>query len=309
MAQRNPTSTRRKRFALLLAIGAPLALGLFVFWTLHHPTPRVIAPVAIDRNSLLPHVYSGPCINCHRIIEIGPAAINAGNMGSFRLTPIERQLLLAGQRVDVPGISQKLRIPAITRTHILPHDYVGVCSNCHVMLDVHPSREFMYYAMKSARQPLLGRGALAEDTARGGAIWDATRSQSRREWGFVTLIALVISALAMIVRRVELARAGEGSAERRRRRFASACLTIHEWSAAAFCAAAAPHWYYSDRGNNFLHVGLVVLGGLLVGGALLHHQVVSEGKPASPLLLLGQRFLFVVFVGLLVVGHLFVDFM
>lgn len=301
--QRN-AATRRKARAFLAALAAPAALFAFVLWTLHHPNPRVIAPVALDRNSFLPHHYAGPCLNCHRIKEIGPVAINAGNMASFPLSPIERQLVLAGQRVDVPDLTQKIRIPAITRVQNLPHAYVGVCSNCHVELDVHPSPEFMNQAMRNAWQPLLGQGTDPAHTARGGAIWDETRARNRIVYGFVALATLLIAAAALVARRVEAHRWRADAA--RQRRVVAVCLAIHGWSAMMFCVAATLHWYYSDRGNNFLHLALVLLSGLAAGGIVLRHRLFSEdGASNSRILLHVHRFTFAAFVGLLVLGHLF----
>jgi hypothetical protein len=48
---------------------------------------------------LLPHATRGR-LNCHRINEIGPVPINAGNMDTLPLSAVERQLVLAGQRAD-----------------------------------------------------------------------------------------------------------------------------------------------------------------------------------------------------------------
>ena len=50
---------------LLLVV--PIAAGLVYIYDLHKPTPRIKTAVVINRNSLLPHRFSGPCLNCHRI--------------------------------------------------------------------------------------------------------------------------------------------------------------------------------------------------------------------------------------------------
>lgn len=298
---------RRKALALLLAIASPAALCVAVLWVLHHPNPRVIAPVAIDRNSLLPHHYAGPCMNCHRINEIGPVSINANNMNAFALSPMERQLLRAGQRVDVPGLSQKLRIPAITRTQNLPHSYVGVCCNCHVVLDVHPTPEFMNEALRMARVPLSIKASDAVLTARGGAVWDATRERNRRGWGYVALFTLVTAVAAAAVRRAQFARAGHAPSDSKEHGNAM-CLTIHGWAAATFCVAAMFHWYYSDRGNNLLHLALVLLSAISAVGVLLRHRLFTDTASGSRILWHVKRSAVVLFIGLLVFGHLFSGF-
>lgn len=299
MAPPNANATPRKAAALAMAILPLFAVGALTLWKLHHPTPTVRAPVAIDRNALLPHRYAGPCLNCHRIVEVGPVAINAGNMQKFRLSPVERQLLLAGQRVDPPDLSQKLSIPAITRTDGLPHPYVGVCCNCHVVLDVHPSPEFMKEAMRRANQPLAGLNLSAELTARGGSVLDESRARYRRGWGYAALPLLVLSVVFIVLR----IRARKAGAPQR-----DPWLGLHEAAAAAFCAAALLHWSYSDRGNNFLHLALVSLAWLAAGGAFLRYRLARRPAGAPSSISKIQRLSLLALVVLLAVGHFFSDF-
>jgi hypothetical protein len=172
----------------------------------------------------------------------------------------------------------------------------------------------MNEAMRNARQPLSGQGMDSALTARGGAIWDATRARSRRSWGYVALVTLVAAVAAMVVRRRELGRArtrdkpSDADDGQRGRGAAALSLTIHGWSAAAFCAATTCHWYYSDRGNNLLHLALVLLSGLSAGGVLLRHRLFGDNASGSRVLWHAKRVAFVVFVGLLAVGHLFANF-
>jgi len=300
MASPNGKAEQRKATWLLVLMLLPaLAFGAFVLWTLHHPNPTVRAPVPIDRNSLLPHLYPGACINCHRIEERGPVAIDAGNMNRHALTPLDRRLILAGQRVEVLPISQRVGVPAITRTDGLPHSYIGVCSNCHVVLDVHPSPEFMQQAMRRASKPLITLSPA--EVAHGGSTLDDARSRRRRLWGYAALPLLLLTVAFVVVR--ALARARPGLQRR-----ASRTLVLHEISAAAFCTAALVHWYYSDRGNNFLHLSLVTLSWLVAGGLLMGYRAKLVRRDVNAAFRRAQWLAFGVFVVLLLLGHFFGEF-
>ncbi len=305
MAWPNATPKQQRLGALALATVPLMCAGAFVLWVLHHPNPKARAPVPIDRNSLLPHRYPGPCINCHRINEIGPVSLNAGNMSGFQLTVGDRRLLLAGQRVDVPTLSQKLRIPAITRTDGLPHPYVGVCSNCHVVLDVHPSPEFMRQAMLKATQPLSGSNLSPALTARGGAVWDARREGYRRALGYAAVPFLLLATFFIAMRRFAAKEESEG---KEASPTSAAWLLAHELSAIAFCVATFVHWHYSERGNNLLHVALLMTLGLTASGVFLMYRQGRRRKSKRSLLLTVQRVGLVLLVVLILVGHFLADF-
>lgn len=298
---RKPFIPKRNLAAIVLMAAPTLALAIGAFWLLHTPKPGVKTPVAINRNSLLPHRYAGPCLNCHRIADIGPVALNRDNMRAYSLTALEQRLLLAGQRVEVPTTSQQLRIPAITRVDTLPHPYVGVCSNCHVILDVHPSRAFMEASMRRARQRLSGLDLAPAGIARAGVEPDPARSRYRITWGYVALPLLVLASVYIVLRRFA------GDSEEDQERLAP-WLAVHQWAAAAFAAAAAMHWYYSDRGNNFLHLAYVAVVWLLVGGLMLRFRRSRPDLAGSRTLLVAQRAVFVVFIVLLGVGHFLAAF-
>jgi hypothetical protein len=304
MAKARATAKWQKAGALALAVLPLAATSAVVLWYLHHPNPKVLAPVVIDRMSLLPHQYAGPCINCHRIQEGTPVALSSANMSSFRLTPVDRQLLTAGQEVQVPDLSRKLRIPAITRTDGLPHPYVGVCSNCHVVLDVHPSPAFMKEAMRRAGRPLAGLNLPAAATARGGAFLDIRRAGYRRALGYAALplmlATIVFVAMQAFVRAGAKSDAPGGAQSR--------WLRIHEWFGGAFCVATALHWYFSDRGNNFLHLALVSLSCLAAGGLLLRLRGSKPADEGGGLLLFAQRVALVALVVFVLVGHFFSAF-
>jgi hypothetical protein len=295
--------TRRNLLLMLVAIPMVIAMMLGVR-RLHSPHPRVKAPALIDRNSLLPHLYAGPCINCHRINEVGPIPMNSSNMDVFRLTPLKRRLLLAGQRVDAPTLSQKIRVPAITRTDILPHSFVGVCSNCHVILDLRPSPAFMREAMRRASQPLFSQEVPASAIARAGTYHDVQGERRRRAWGYVAL-PLCLAALVFIVRRV-WARARGG--EQRHDPHDALWLTVHEWCAAGFVVAATLHGYYSDRGNNYLHLAFVSLACLIMGGLVLRFRLAAGDIRTNAIVLYVQRLMALGLVTLVMVGHFFATF-
>lgn len=295
-------------FAQRLLVGSllvpPLGGAGYLFWSLHDLHPRVKTPVAIDRNSLLPHAYSGPCMNCHRIVEVGPVEMNRDNMQSFDLSPRDRRLVIAGQRVVVPTLAQKLRVPAITRTDPLPHPYVGVCSNCHVILDVKPSPEAVRAALRLAYQPLVGLSLDPEQIARGGTTRDFERAGWRRIWGYVAAGAFTLGAVYLLQRLlVRIAPTTfDGMFEVKR------WLLVHECAFSVFCLAVCVHWYYSDKGNNLLHIALLLVLWLGAAGALLHIRLANGHTNKGGQLLHTQRFLFLALCLLILVGHLFADY-
>jgi hypothetical protein len=240
-------------------------------------------------------------MNCHQIVEVGPIAMNQGNVHSFVLSTQEQRLLLAGQRVEVPTVSHLLRIPAITRIDGLPHPYVGVCSNCHVVLDVHPSAEFMANAIRLARQPLVGSDLAPAVIARAGAVVDHERARYRISWGYVALPMLLLTSVYVVLRQV--ARASLGSPPNLDR-----WLAVHQWAAGAFAIAATMHWYYSDRGNNFLHLALLAILWLVAAGIVLSVRKARGSPGAGERLLHIQRFVFAALIVLAGVGHFLAAF-
>ena len=229
--------------------------------------------------------------------------MNKDNMKLFNLSLDQRRLLVAGQRVEAPSVLQRLRVPAIKRTESLPHPYVGVCSNCHVVLDVSPSNAMAQRAMGRAYQPLLMSNMSQERIAKGG-----TRQQDREFWrnlfGFVAL-GLALVACVYIFMRFLMARypaAVKGKFK------IKPWFTIHEWCSSGFCIATVLHWYFSDRGNNFLHIALFIVLWLTAAGYVLRYRMAEKTTQKSLRLLHSQRWLFVGLVLLLVVGHFFAEF-
>jgi hypothetical protein len=287
----------------MLAVPVVLALG-YVVWELHNPNPRVKTSTVINRNSLLPHRFAGACLNCHKIQEVGPISMSERNMMLFRLTPQDQRLLQAGQRVEAPSVTQKLRMPAILRADPLAHRFVGVCSNCHVVMDVRPSEAFMTQAMRLAYQPLTGLGMSTERIRRGGVREDHSRELFRNIWGFIALAFFVPACGYILIRALTRADPKKYKGKFKIKRW----FVLHEWLSSGFCLAAILHWYYSDRGNNFLHVALLMVIWLTLAGYVLRYRMAIRETQKNVKMVHTQRFLFYALVGLLVVGHFFAEF-
>jgi hypothetical protein len=243
-------------------------------------------------------------MNCHRIQEIGPVTMNRDNMQLFALTEQQRRLLLAGQRVEVPSLAQRMRTPAIWRDDILPHSYVGVCSNCHLLLNVRPGDAYWSRAMRRAYQPLQTQGWPRERIARGGVREYDRRELYRNLWGFAALgffsLACVYVVLRILMQRYPKALKGKVKIK--------PWFQVHEWCSLGFTTSAIMHWYYSVRGNNFLHVALLLVIWLTVAGYVLRYRMSEKGLRKNVRLLHSQRFFFFGLVFLLVIGHFFAEF-
>jgi hypothetical protein len=243
-------------------------------------------------------------MNCHRIQDVGPITMNRGNMNLFRLSPQEVRLLMAGQQVQAPSVVQQLRTPAITRSDPLPHPFVGVCSNCHVVLDIRPSKAFMQKSLQRAYQPLASMGLGAEAVRRGGTMESHRRELWRNVWGFVALFLFMGSTIYVGMRfLIQSDKKRWGKAFKLKKWF-----TLHEWCASAFTVAAILHWHYSDRGNNFLHVALLAAIWLTTAGYVLRYRMAHPSTRKPVKLVHSQRMIFIALVLLLVVGHFFAEF-
>lgn len=303
MAASSPHFAKHTVVVTVLLIIPVVTLVAFL-WKLHTPTPRTKTPVVITRSSLLPHRFAGPCLNCHRIQDGGPVELNARNMGHFNLGPTERRLIRAGQRVQVPSLLQRLRTPAITRDDILPHDFVGVCSNCHVVLDIRPSGRYMRHAMRRAYQPLTLPGAPLRHVERGGVRERHTREWLRNLFGVIALGTLGLSMVYIGVRVLM-----QADPARFKGRFqVKKWFRAHEWASVGFCLATVMHWYYSDRGNNFLHTALILTVWLTAAGFMLHYRLAHKNARKRVRAVHTQRGLAVALLILIVVGHFFAEF-
>lgn len=297
------TQAKHKFALMMLLVPVTAALG-YVLWELHNPNPSVKTRTVLNRNSLLPHRFAGPCMNCHQVQNVGPIAMSAKNMMLFRLTPQDQRLLEAGQTVEAPTITQKLRMPAIFREDVLPHRFVGVCSNCHVVMDVRPTEAYMTRAMRLAYQPLTGLGIGNERIRNGGVREDHSRELYRNIWGFLALAFFVPACGYIVIRGLTRANPKKYKGKFKIKRW----FVLHEWLSTGFCLAAILHWYYSDRGNNYLHVALVMVIWLTLAGYVLRYRMAIRETQKNVKLVHTQRFLFYALIGLLVVGHFFAEF-
>ena len=114
------------------------------------------------------------------------------------------------------------------------HSFVGVCSNCHVVLAIRPSGTFMKKAMSRAYSPLLGTTYSPEQISRGGAMESDRRELYRNIWGFIALVLLCASSIYVVVRMLM-----RGDPKRYKGRFqVRKWFTVDEWASSAFFSAA-----------------------------------------------------------------------
>lgn len=295
----------KQNFVIIVLVVIPLIAGLvYLYEEYSSRTPKVRTSIPINRNSLLSHRFAGPCMNCHHIQEVGPVAMSRDNMQLFNLSPQQQRLLMAGQRVEVPSPLQILRMPAILRDDILPHTFVGVCSNCHTVLALRPSTTWMRRAMSRAYQPLATANMGAEQIARGGVLESHRGESLRNFWGAVALILFGILCIYIFLRYLMRTdpKAYKGKFKLK------TWFTIHEWSATAFTVAVLLHWHYSQRGNVLLHTALVVTLWLAAAGFMLRYRIAKKQLRKKVALLHSQRWLFWGLIVLLVVGHFFSEF-
>jgi hypothetical protein len=85
-------------------------------------------------------------------------------------------------------------------------------------------------------------------------------------------------------------------------------FTAHEWCSSAFCGSVVLHWYFSDRGNNFLHIALLLVIWLTIAGYVLRYRMAEKAVQKNVRLVHGQRGLSLVLLALLIVGHLFAEY-
>jgi hypothetical protein len=270
---------------------------------MHRPHNRAATGIVIDRSALVPHRFAGVCMNCHLIREVGPVAKNPRTLNE-RLTsgqwvaPFERASIMAGMRVDVPTIAQRIVAPSLVPAASLPHHYVGVCSNCHEILDVKPPPAFMNEAFALARQPL--NLAMPGQLVARGHTHDETRENLRDFWGYLGLLFLIVSFGYVVLKRLIAS-----YPEQFRGRFSlKRQLVIHEWSAFAFTLCAILHWYFSIEGNTLLHLSLAITLWLAFAGFVLRQRVLKGRARQSLRLLHSQQLLAYLLVVLLIVGHL-----
>jgi hypothetical protein len=297
-------STRNAAILVVLVILPAVGILGYLLWELHTPKPEIRTPVVVNRNSLLPHRFAGVCENCHRVADVGPVEMNKDNIQLFNLTAQQRQLLLAGQRVEAPSILQRIRVPAIKRTEWLPHPYVGVCSNCHIILDIKPSEEAALAALRKSYQPVATGNPTAERIAQGGTRERGGRQLARNVFGFTALgfglVGCVYIVMRLLLNRWPQTYRGKFKIK--------PWFTAHEWCSTGFCLSVLAHWYCSDRGNNFLHISLLIVIWLTLAGYVLRYRMAEKQMQKNVRLVHGQRGLSLVLLALLLVGHVFAEF-
>ena len=286
-------------------VAAVLAAGGILLLSRLGARSRIMTNEIIDRSALLEHRFAGVCMNCHRIREAGPVAVNAQTMNFLGLMREEKMLVMAGQRVDVPTALDRLQSPALTRNDLLPHNFVGVCSNCHPVLDIGPSPEFMERAMEMARQDLMSLPfADSEEIARGTSPELSEQNEDLRDfWGYAAVVFLVVCSIYVGMRML-----GRANKQVFVKMFdLKLWFKVHAWSSIGFCLAVFLHWNYSVQGNTLLTLSLVIVGWLTIAGFLLRHRLVKGTVRKNVALLHSQQLIFFILLLLVVVGHMMAE--
>jgi hypothetical protein len=158
--------------------------------------------------------------------------------------------------------------------------------------------------MRRASQHLLHSDLTAVGVAWGGFASDHRHARTRRLWGFTAIPLFVLATVYVVLR--QMVRLNPTAYQHR---FPlGGWLVVHQWCAIGFTAAATMHGYYSDRGNNFLHLAFVSAVSLTLIGAALRYLAAADGPGKATLLLHTQRLLFVALIAVGVIGHFFANF-
>jgi hypothetical protein len=171
-------------------------------------------------------------------------------------------------------------------------------------LDVGPSAAAAQIAFVRAYQPLAANVMTEERIAKGGSREKGGREFWRNLFGFVAL-GLGLTACVYVVMRYLMNRF---PAVLKGKIKIKPWFTAHEWCSSGFCVATILHWYFSDRGNNLLHISLLLVIWLTIAGYALRYRVGEKTTQKHVRLLHSQRWLFVALLVLLIVGHLFAEF-
>jgi hypothetical protein len=126
----------------------------------------------------------------------------------------------------------------------------------------------------------------------------------RNLFGYASLFLLGLSSVYIVVRQLlrRYPQTFKGTFKVKK------WFRIHEWGSTGFTVAAVAHWYFSDRGNNFLHLALIMVLWLAGAGYALRYRM-AHSKTRKPVQLIHtQRFVFIALLVLLAVGHLFAEF-
>jgi hypothetical protein len=157
----------------------------------------------------------------------------------------------------------------------------------------------MQKAMQLAAQPLVGSDLAPAAIARAGSLVDQEHARYRVGWGYVALPLLLLTSVFIALRQLPRTRLPAQAG-------LDPWLTVHQWAGGAFALAAAMHWYYSDRGNNFLHLALVAIVWLVLAAIVLGFRR-ARGR-AGGRLLHTQRWVFLALILLAGMGHFLAPF-
>jgi hypothetical protein len=158
--------------------------------------------------------------------------------------------------------------------------------------------------MRRAYQPIAVGNMSPERIMRGGVRERDSRESLRNLFGFIALGLFICSCvyIGMRVLMQTYPHVFKGKFK------IKPWFVMHVWCSTAFAGAAILHWYFSDRGNMFLHIALMIVIWLTLAGFVLRYRLAEKETNKNLRLLHTQRWLFVALLVLLIVGHLFAEF-
>lgn len=272
--------------------------------------PVAQAPASIPtitRTSLLPHEFAGVCEGCHLILETPIVQVDRETVARFAVSDQDRALVMAGQQVVMPTMVHRLQAPLLGGETVLPHRYVGVCSNCHRVVDLGGSPPSPA-AMAQARTRLLDRDLDPGQIARASS---APQSSLLRvlnyTFGAVALALFLLGMVYVVLKLVILSKPRAQQGRYRKQYHLKRWFQVHVWALPASTVAIVAHWLCSTRGNALLHLSLVLSIVLMVSGLLLRYRIhrLPFGT-AGMRWLHTQRVLTCMLIVAAVVGHLLV---
>lgn len=263
----------------------------------------------ITRTSLLPHAFVGVCRSCHVIRATPIEAVNRGTLEQFPVSDGDRALLMAGQQVVVPTPFHQLQAPVLSRETALPHAFVGVCSNCHRVLQTGSFPRTSTADLAQARRRLIDLEISDRQIA-----YARPAPQSRLlvvsmwAFGFIALGFFLLSMVYVVLKLYVASKPKSEQGKLRKRYQLKRWFQVHIWSSVGYTVAAVAHWLCSSKGNFLLHLSLLLLIVLTVSGVLLRYRVprIKVNKKQMRWLH-AQRVFTTVLVIAALIGHLLVQ--
>jgi len=254
---------------------------------------------------LLPHHYVGTCKRCHTIRDTVVTPVDIDTVNRLPLTANERALVTSGQRVLTPTPGHVALAPVLQPDAILPHAFVGVCSNCHWVVDLGLGPPPSPAQLGLAHRALTNRGFTASEIAHAQPVRDyGLRTPLHLISGVVALALFLLSVVYVVlkIRGAALPRAARRAYAKRVH--LKTWFRVHEWASVGFAVAVVVHWALGTRGNALLHVS-VILVVLLAASGLLHRYKVGTAAVKAPARWVHtQRFFTCLLLVAVVVGHL-----